>query len=496
MDQLWPTDGAFLSNCQQQLFGIFRQLGCEIDHHVFLIAVPRDGGPIRLYPPPRSLKESQFAEVVAPRLTIPVQPAYGNSGDDWFKANHDFNVALLCLQETISSTLELLLGKQFLTFSSECVFHRDFYVVIAAILGRQSYSNYPSLNLSAFFEHGRWPSLHFGVVRVILEHYAQELRKGFPASYHNLVPVDPRQALREAGSQFMRVNAWANKAPRSPYDSHLLNTFDLMDTCSVIAAAAYERKSGSGSMLIADQSSSCIDVLIRPREPFMVSDHRRVRKMLEMCGDRLSLLCDARRVWGLGTLIKASYEPARMDVLTVKFLGHGLWELHHLDERLMVVKDGEPSLPRPATDRSHITKSLRFVFPDQWEELRERFIPIVDMAASTGHGTTLVISADAENEAERLSGTTGILPVDLTGPVMKSASSIDGAILVDVSGRCHGIGVILDGEAKAPPNPERGARYNSAVRYCGSRKGCVAVVISDDGSVDVLPEPEIAPAIT
>ncbi|HOX40391.1 MAG TPA: DNA integrity scanning protein DisA nucleotide-binding domain protein [Candidatus Brocadiia bacterium] len=71
---------------------------------------------------------------------------------------------------------------------------------------------------------------------------------------------------------------------------------------------------------------------------------------------------------------------------------------------------------------------------------------------------------------------------------------VDGAVILDFGGRCYAIGAILDGMATKNGNPARGARYNSALRYVEMKKqqgkDCIAVVVSEDGTVDVLPEPE------
>lgn len=76
----------------------------------------------------------------------------------------------------------------------------------------------------------------------------------------------------------------------------------------------------------------------------------------------------------------------------------------------------------------------------------------------------------------------------MTEPLLASASRIDGAILIDPEGVCHAIGVVLDGPAHDGCTPARGARYNSALRYVtGSKMSRLAIVVSDDHTVDVLP---------
>ena len=47
---------------------------------------------------------------------------------------------------------------------------------------------------------------------------------------------------------------------------------------------------------------------------------------------------------------------------------------------------------------------------------------------------------------------------------------------------------ILDGLATEKGDSSRGSRYNSAVRYVeSSRYACLAIVVSEDGLIDLLP---------
>jgi len=113
----------------------------------------------------------------------------------------------------------------------------------------------------------------------------------------------------------------------------------------------------------------------------------------------------------------------------------------------------------------------------------------------------LVVSSDAAGEAERLGNqATQIRPVPLTTNMISRTTAIDGAVLVDLDGVCHGIGVILDGPAHRHCTPSRGARYNSAVRYAyrrpAGRLDCMVVVKSEDGMVNLFPalRPQISKA--
>jgi DNA integrity scanning protein DisA with diadenylate cyclase activity len=76
----------------------------------------------------------------------------------------------------------------------------------------------------------------------------------------------------------------------------------------------------------------------------------------------------------------------------------------------------------------------------------------------------------------------------MTPSVLRLVTNIDGAVLIEPSGMCHAIGAILDGLATEKGDSSRGSRYNSALRYVNSSKYPVlAVVVSEDGWIDLLP---------
>jgi hypothetical protein len=101
----------------------------------------------------------------------------------------------------------------------------------------------------------------------------------------------------------------------------------------------------------------------------------------------------------------------------------------------------------------------------------------------------VVVSSSADEEAERLAAqATRIEPTFLSSDLVPRVSEIDGAILVDPSGRCHAVGVILDGRSSSEGTPARGARYNSAIRYVrDAPRGTMAVVVSEDGDIEIVP---------
>lgn len=132
------------------------------------------------------------------------------------------------------------------------------------------------------------------------------------------------------------------------------------------------------------------------------------------------------------------------------------------------------------------------------DELRSllRVVSHLRQNAHKFHGTSILISANADAEAERLCdmkhrgyrlATGAVAETEDLIPYLTHLSSIDGALVLAPDGSCAGFATILDGKAMFQGNPARGARYNSAQTYLDNVKSpALAIVISTDGSVDYL----------
>jgi hypothetical protein len=162
----------------------------------------------------------------------------------------------------------------------------------------------------------------------------------------------------------------------------------------------------------------------------------------------------------------------------------------------MSVKYGQPYLPKLSEYEIKLGHDLPRIFKDISKEKADLLISLIRSAEREKHGTMLVFTAHAKKEADRLKAQgTEIEPQLLTPVLLSHLTPIDGAIIIDPNGVCHAIGVILDGLASdGVGDPSRGARYNSALRYVASSAfPCLAVVISEDGGVDLVPN--MKPAI-
>ena len=156
---------------------------------------------------------------------------------------------------------------------------------------------------------------------------------------------------------------------------------------------------------------------------------------------------------------------------------------------MLVSRYGSPSLPRDTFPRHRLLDTYERLFPEATKEDIDRFAALFDAAVGQHHGSMLIVAKEAGTEASRLGGQgTQIDPIVLTPDLYHQVSCIDGAVIISPHGVCHAIGVILDGPARPEGTASRGARYNSAIRYVGSSGDPrLAVVVSDDETVDVIP---------
>lgn len=263
--------------------------------------------------------------------------------------------------------------------------------------------------------------------------------------------------------------------------------FDLFGDCNAVAALPYESKGSRGRIILALKGHPNIATETIFKSPVRSSDHRMMRKVLEMSQGELSLFCDGIQIYGLGA-ITGNYDHNREDLFVVEFTKQNTWRLWHDQHEMMVVINGKPGLPAKQISEEKFKEHFRRCIPYCEESHLESIYRATDAAADQGHGALLVISDKAEDEAARLGGQ--VKPCPLTISNVPAFTAIDGAVLIDPSGMCHGVGVILDGQATVSWDASRGSRYNSALRYVWTKRKeghqCLAVVISEDGMINLL----------
>jgi len=255
-----------------------------------------------------------------------------------------------------------------------------------------------------------------------------------------------------------------------------------------ISAQPYEGRPGSGGLLLASRANPHVEPVLEFERSIRVSETRSMRKALEMADPQHHLLCDGEKVVGLARL-RDTYEPAEENAFVFTVMSRAVWELSHDEVPLLRVSNTRPSMPQPRLDAQHFKSVARRVFPEISEGEADVLWRLAESASAASHGTMLVVHRNAGEEAARLTPQAQqVQPQPLDSRVLAAVTSIDGAVLVDPSGACHAVGVILDGHASGKGDSSRGARYNSAVRYHDTQSGkCLVIIVSEDGMINLLP---------
>jgi DNA integrity scanning protein DisA with diadenylate cyclase activity len=330
-------------------------------------------------------------------------------------------------------------------------------------------------------------SLLDAAVAEFLDAAAEDLRKPNPGLSDTRREAE--EIVRAAGRRLTRDVAY--RADQNSFGWH-----DLFRACNTVSSLKYEQGAGVGRLVIARESHEAVRACIMFAADLKLANFRGARKLLQLASHGSGLHSDGVKVFGLADV--EGYAVESEDLFEVQFIDHHHWALLHANHVLMRVRYGQPYLVKPSTYEGKLPKDLPRIFKNISALEIDLLVSLVRQAERELHGTLLVITPAAEREAERLRGQSILInPERLTPAILAHLVSIDGAVMIDSAGYCYAIGVILDGIAKDEGDSTRGARYNSAVRYVSylSSLGvpCLAVVISEDGGVDLVPN--LPPAI-
>lgn len=260
----------------------------------------------------------------------------------------------------------------------------------------------------------------------------------------------------------------------------------LMEHLDAVAAAPYEGRPARGRLRFVPRTDAT-NLLLQFQSPVALSATRQARKLLEMTGPERHLVSDGAAALG----VTAQQEDNADHGFEAVFTDRGAWTLTFDGTEMVQVRLGRAHQPKEALDFALFEDNFERLFGGPPGANATAVWRLVQVAATQEHGTMLVIQADAEGEGKRLGAqAVPIVPNGLNGASLLAASRIDGAVLVAPDGRCHAVGVILDGIASDFGDPGRGARFNSAVRYAQAHPAdCLILVVSEDGTVELVPEP-------
>ena len=483
--QVWPHQVRYREGAQALAQDLFDALDEDLKPFVLLLALPADDSlPARcLEPVDSGLPAAAFSDAVARgrvrQLTTPWPfPDRADITAASIRRKHQGIGIRDAVQETLNALDEPGPYQHFAGWPVEI---NGYFVTTVLRLLRKPLRAYPSLQPARYYTDGKplAASLLLAAMYRFNEEGVKTLSEPEPGASIFVRPRESEELLRAAGKTFLDTPAQALGLDPA--------TTKLFATCNTISSLRYEGAEGVGKLLLARRGHPNIEEIFALTCPTELTDYRAVRKLLEMTTPDVHLLADGENVYALGKQI-GHYDAVREDLFVINFVTHYAWELQHAGHVLMRSHYGLPGLPRTRLSRTAFRRSLKRTFALTDAPKVERLWDVVLEASRQKHGTLLVITTEALAEADRLKlQCTLIEPVPLTPLITRLVTSIDGAVLLDPEGFCYSIGVILDGRASGRGDSTRGARYNSALRYIESSDyPCIAIVVSEDGMVDVI----------
>lgn len=455
---MWPRQADFRMGVQATLEQVLRLLGAQLDPRVVLVGIadaPGAGHAISIEPATGPLRPDHLADV-----GVRSEPAKRNPA------------RAAAVAEAIEAS-ETMPGKHLMVSPSGRVGTFELHTCVA--LDQQPLARVPTLEGEQVAGLPAPPSFLRHAVDLVLQEADVALSVPDPGS--DAVRRSPHDLVREAAVKF---------CDGCSYRSGVFGVSHLYESLNAITSRTYEGMPAAGRLLLVAPDHRGLEVLTSLRHPVPLSAHRAVRKLLETTDHSLALLVHEGGVFGMGRLHQPAQSQAA-DVFEVVVSGHATWELSNGGNGYLRVAYRQPSLPRPILNATAIADTIVHVLGGAAD--LDRLMDLASAAGAARHGSTLVLSADAAGESQRLAGqATPIHPVALTLELFERHARIDGAILLDPAGVCHAIGAILDGPAPREGDPARGSRYNSAVRYQASaRAPTVVLVASEDGGVVTVP---------
>jgi len=401
--------------------------------------------------------------------------------------NHRIRIKNNALRDAILKIIQRSsVYSDLLTYASSPTEKEGYSIFVVLQISKSAYESHYRLSKEKSEEHYRISvSLINSTINKFLEAASHELYVPDAGAGLDFSKYEGDEVIKAAGKDFMYTVSSKGKA--------LYGLYGLWDVCNIISSLTYEREGGIGGIIIAPRGHQNIKMSLILDNPIKISEYRKIRKFLELSDQKNYLISDSYLVYGLGQT-SVEYNPINEDLFLVNFTQHYHWEVSHAGNCLMKVSYNQPHLPRTKINRKKFYSDLERIFKKIKRKDLDNLWSIVNEALKQKHGTMLVVSEKAKDEAKRLANQCfTIKPTALNEETIKinKITSIDGAVLLSPDGICHAIGVILDGLATEKGSSARGARYNSAIRYYENVRQeppCIIIIISEDGMADFVPD--------
>jgi DisA bacterial checkpoint controller nucleotide-binding len=487
---MWPWQVYFRISCQTTAESLFNELDRGLNPNVFLIGfllekVKSNSPPICIDPEDIGYPLEGFQSI----KELANQFYLENEDKDLFHTGEG-------VQEEVDSGLKVKSHKEALQkLLNESIYNTEKICFVAMPVIVKNYSVYVVLELNRrvyeshlHLKKQKWDrfTIFRSLVESTVDAYVSDMRR-------NLFMPDPGKNL---GDDFRSTESLLKEAAlkfthtASVNGANVRGIHGLFKSCNEISISKYEKMENTGYLLIAEKDHSDIETTLKLEMPFPLHDYRKTRKLLQLTNNDNAVICNSFEVFGLGK-IKKNYDPSTESIFSIRFKGVHCWDLQHDKNILFQMRYGLPLLYREALSKGKIFSDAQRIFPEITLPQLENLYVLFMAATNQKKGAMLVVSNAAKDEAVRLKKQCiCIQPVLLTSELILNLTSIDGGLLLDISGYAYAQGVILDGIVGEKGDAARGSRYNSAItyhEYHGKSNSIMIVVVSEDGMIDVIP---------
>ncbi|OGP76870.1 MAG: hypothetical protein A2W09_03825 [Deltaproteobacteria bacterium RBG_16_50_11] len=487
---MWGYQQFFQISLQHYAERLFEKIDPYLKPRIFLVGVLckdlKNRHQICLEPEDCGYSQADFAKVneLASQLEVVDAETRIRHSHPVAQENHDRSIKLNARRDAIVKTIER--DSQYddiLTYSSYPVEKDGYLVFIIMQIKKLAYESHYRLTKDKFNDrYNISTSLINSIIYEFLNLSSSELYVPDSGASMQFTKREGDELIRAAGKNFMY--SIASKG------NNIEGLHGLYEACNIISSLKYEGEEGVGGLIVAPKDHQNIKMTLILDTPIAISEYRKVRKFLELSDPIHYLISDSCYIFGLGQIVE-HYNPIMEDLMVVRFTKHYHWEVSHADTCMMRVAYNQPHLPGTKLRREKLYSDVARIFSGIKKTDIDNLWTVINEAMKQKHGTMIVVSSGAEEEAKRLRNQSfNIVPEKLDMALVVKATSIDGSIIMSPDGVCHAIGAILDGIATAKGDSSRGARYNSAIRYYESSKNkyaCFIIIVSEDGMVDIMP---------
>lgn len=480
---MWGYQEHFKNHYEYLTGVVFEAIGFEGKAKIFMVGLAisdQDVGHVVCVEPETGQPDQNFFSSLPERVAAGI-PKHPNQqmfyGDEVTSKEKPENIRRQVITEEVLALLASEDERSGLrSFASLAAPVNNHYVVMVIQILRDSMAVHSVISYRWMQEEAE-TNLLLECIWQILRQAQYETFRSWPEPGRSLgsdMQLEAEEIVVRAAKSIMRV----------PFIAGEMMNSGLFEPLEKITQLMYEGQMSQGSIILAAADDPNINYVLRLSNPVPLRQSRWIRKLLHMATRKTAIISGYDKVYGLGSTSDISAEPYAIDVVDRYH-----WELRKGRNILMYVRAGQPKLAKEPISSERLKENMARIFGNISDASIARAKNVMDILFQLGRGSMIVFAKDAEEEAMRLqSQGTKIEPAALGTELLKRATSIDGTIIADPDGVCHAVGIILDGSANAECTPERGSRYNSAVRYVGDgSQGRMAMVLSEDGTLDIIP---------